>query len=118
MCDKLTQSAGVSKGLVADIAYERFFVAVDKHVLRESLFRRKALVARGTNMGFVYGTFLVRVEGGAKVIAQLTANMSLHVSLDLAPLGEPCGSGLAAWTVVPAATEALDPFLSMLDVSF
>ena len=49
---------------MADIAYERLLVAVNKHVLRESLFRREALVACGTNMGFVYGMLLVRLEEG------------------------------------------------------
>jgi hypothetical protein len=94
-----SQSAGVSKGLVADIAHERLLIAVDKHVLCESLFRREALVACGTNMGFV-------------------ANMSLHVSLNFAPLGEPCSASLTAGTIIPTATEALNPFLSMLDMSF
>jgi hypothetical protein len=43
--------------------------------------------------------------------------MSLHVSLDLASLREPCGAGFAPWTFIPSTAEALFALLGMFDVN-
>ena len=115
---RLTESTRISECLVADVAYERLLVAVDEHVLGKSLFGRKTLVACRADMRLVYGLLLAGTATEQKSCMQLTANMCLHVSLDLASLRKPCGTGVAPWTVVPAATEPLGTFLRMLDVGF
>ena len=115
---RLTESTRISECLVADVAYQRFLVAVDEHVLGKSLFRRKPLVACRADMRLVYSLLLAGMATEQKSCMQLTANMCLHVSLNLAPLREACGTGVAPWTVVPAATESLGTFLSVFDVDF
>jgi len=49
----LTEGAGVSESLVADVAHERLLVAVNEHMLSEGLLRREAFVTRRTDMGLV-----------------------------------------------------------------
>lgn len=114
----LTESTRVSKSLVANVAYQGLFVAVNKHMLGESLFCRKTLVACWTNMRLVCKLVLAAGAKRSQPLRQLTANMCLHVPLDLASLWKPCSAGFAARTVVPAATEPLGPFLGVLDVGF
>lgn len=48
----------------------------------------------------------------------LTANMGLHVPLNLAPLREPGRVRVAARTIVPAAAESLSTLLGVFDVGF
>ena len=50
---KLTQSARVSKCLIANMTNKWLFITVYKHVLSERLFRREPFVTYFTNMWFI-----------------------------------------------------------------